>query len=244
MSAKETDRRAFLKASVLLPSAAALSASTAVGQPPLAVDDPARSAPGPSAPAADDYRPAFFTAPEWAFVQAACARIIPNDANGPGALEAGVPQFIDRQMGSSYGDAGSWYMSGPFYEGPAELGYQSQLTPKQQYRLGIRAIEAWCGQTHNKSFADLTPEQQDEALKAAEAGDIKADDVSPKTFFTAFLLKNVMEGFFGDPMYGGNRDMAGWKLIGHPGGRGDFGEFIDKPVRYAYGPVDMYGRRG
>jgi gluconate 2-dehydrogenase gamma chain len=241
---KGTDRRAFLKASVLIPSAAALGASSPGGGQAVLADDPARSAPQPATPAEDHYRPAFFTPAEWAFVQAACARLIPDDANGPGALELGVPQFIDRQMGTPYGDAAAWYMSGPFYEGAPEFGYQSQLTPKQQYRLGVRAIDAWCEKHLNKSFADLTPAQQDDVLRQVEAGAIKADDVSPKTFFTSFLLKNVMEGYFGDPMYGGNRDMAAWKMIGHPGGRGDFGEFIDKPVRYAYGPVDMYGRRG
>ncbi len=241
---KHTDRRAFLKASVLAPSVAALGAASAVSQPDPAVGDPARSAPQPATPTQDNYQPRYFTAAEWAFVKAACARIIPNDANGPGALELGVPQYIDRQMGTAYGDAGLWYMSGPFFEGAPEFGYQSALTPKQQYRLGIKAIEAWCSKTHSKAFADLTPAEQDDALKKAEAGDIKADDCSPKTFFTAFLLKNVQEGYFCDPMYGGNRGMAAWKMIGHPGARGDFTEFVDKPAHYPYGPVDLYGRQG
>jgi gluconate 2-dehydrogenase gamma chain len=239
----DADRRAFLKASVLIPSAAALG-SSALGQQGSPADDPVRSAPAPAVFADEHYKPAFFTPSEWAFVCAACSRLIPNDANGPGALEAGVPQFIDRQMGTPYGDAAGWYMSGPFHEGAAEFGYQSALTPKQQYRLGIRAIDAWCAKALNKGFADLAPAQQDDVLKKTEAGEIHADDVPLKTFFTAFLLKNVMEGFFGDPMYGGNRDMAGWKLIGHPGSRGDFAEFIDRPQRYAYGPVDLYGRQG
>ena len=240
---KDTNRRAFLKASVLLPSVAALSASSAVGQPDLPADDPVRSAPAPATPAQDDYRPSFFTPAEWAFVQAACDRIIPKDDTGPGALELGVAQYIDRQMATPYGDGGNWYMNGPFFDGAPEFGYQSALTPKQQYRLGIRAIDAWCTKTLNKAFADLTPAQQDDALKKAEAGTIRADDVSLKTFFTGFLLKNVMEGYFADPMYGGNRGMAAWKMIGHPGARGDFTDFIDKPAQYPYGPVDLYGRQ-
>ena len=240
----DTDRRAFLKASVLIPSAAALGSSAAPGQPDATAEDAVRSAPAPAAFTEDHYQPAYFTPSEWAFVRAACARLIPNDANGPGALEAGVPEFIDRQMGTPYGDAAHWYMSGPFHEGAPEFGYQSALTPRQQYRLGIRAIDAWCAKELGKVFAELAPAQQDEVLKKTEAGEIHAEDVALKTFFTAFLLKNVMEGFFGDPMYGGNRDMAGWKLIGHPGSRGDFAEFIDRAQRYAYGPVDLYGRRG
>jgi gluconate 2-dehydrogenase gamma chain len=241
--ARDTNRRGFLKASVVL-SPLALGAAIPPAQAGLSPDGLAGSAPAPATPAADHYTPTFFTPSEWAFVHAACARIIPADHNGPGAVELGVPQFIDRQMATPYGDGANWYMQGPFFEGAPEFGYQSQLTPKQQYRLGIRAIDAWCNANFHKSFADLAPAQQDEVLKAVEAGKVKADDVTPKAFFTSFLLKNVMEGYFGDPMYGGNRDMAAWKMIGHPGARADFMEWVDKPARYPYGPVDLHGRRG
>ncbi|MHB8287297.1 MAG: gluconate 2-dehydrogenase subunit 3 family protein [Caulobacteraceae bacterium] len=240
----DTDRRAFLKASVLLPSIATLGATAAIGQDAPPVDDLARSRPQPATPAVDDYKPAYFTPAEWAFVQAACARLIPNDANGPGALEAGAAEYIDRQMGTPYGDAGSWYMHGPFVEAAPEFGYQSALTPKQQYRLNIPVIDAWCKAHLGAPFASLSAAQQDHVLKSVEAGEVKADGVSPKAFFSSFLLPNVLEGFFCDPMYGGNRDMVGWKLIGHPGSRADFLEWVDKPAPYPYGPVDIYGRRG
>ncbi len=239
----DTNRRAFLKGSVILPPLAALGVSSASSQQTPAVDELAASAPAAATPAADDYKPTYFTAPEWAFVQAACARLIPNDANGPGALELGVPQFIDRQMGTPYGDAANWFMQGPFFEGAPEFGYQSQLTPKQQYRLGIKAIDAWCAKNLGRTFAALKPEQQDDVLKKVEAGTIKSDEAPLKTFFSGFLLKNVMEGFFGDPMYGGNKNMAAWKLIGHPGARADFMEWVDRPALYPYGPVDLHGRQ-
>jgi gluconate 2-dehydrogenase gamma chain len=238
---KTTDRRAFLKASALLP---VLGVSSASGRQKPPTDDLAASAPQAATPAADDYRPAFFTPAEWVFVRAACARLIPNDANGPGALELGVPQYIDRQMATPYGDAAAWYMQGPFFEGAPEFGYQSQLTPRQQYRLGIRAIDAWCAATLHKRFAELEPARQDDVLRKVEAGEVKSDELPLKTFFSGFLLKNVMEGYFGDPIYGGNRDMAAWKMIGHPGARADFMEWVDRPAAYPYGPVDMRGRQG
>ena len=62
----------------------------------------------------NDYQPTFFTPEEWAFIKAAVARLIPADERGPGALEAGVPEFIDRQMNTPYATGSIWYMQGPF----------------------------------------------------------------------------------------------------------------------------------
>jgi gluconate 2-dehydrogenase gamma chain len=191
-------------------------------------------------PTEGNYQPAFFTQSEWAFLNAACARLIPADELGPGAVEAGVPQFIDRQMATPWADGGLWYMQGPFLQAKPEFGYQSALTPKQTYRIGIKAIDALAG---GKGFAGLDAGQQDEMLKKIEAGTLTSPDISLKSFF-ALLLKNVQEGFFGDPLYGGNKDMAGWKLIGHPGVRADYLEWVGEAKPYPYGPVSLYGKRG
>src|SRR5262245_13379584 len=105
-------RRAFLK------SAAAMAPSLAIGSAPAQTSPPndrtEGSAPAASTPAVADYKPGFFTPAEWAFVNAACDRLIPRDEHGPGAVELGVPQYIDRQMQTSYGDGAIWYMQGPF----------------------------------------------------------------------------------------------------------------------------------
>jgi len=187
-----------------------------------------------------NYQPSFFTPAEWAFINAACARLIPEDELGPGAVQAGVPQFIDRQMATPWADGGLWYMQGPFVQAKPEFGYQSALTPKQTYRIGIKAIDAL---TAGKGFAALDAGQQDEMLKKIEAGTLTSPDLPLKNFF-ALLLKNVQEGFFGDPLYGGNKDMAGWKLIGHPGVRADYLEWVGEAKPYPYGPVSIYGKRG
>ena len=230
-------RRTFLKkAASLAPGAAALAPLAGLSSAVLAesrtsdpVSDLAPSAPRQAHPAQADYKPTFFTPAEWAFINAACARLIPADQHGPGAVEAGVPQFIDRQLGTPWADGAIWYMSGPFFETSPLFGYQSPLTPKQQYRLAIRAIDALCQDRFKTTFAALTPIQQDAVLKDMESGKATAPDLSLKTFFTSFLLENTLEGFFGDPMYGGNKNMAAWTMIGHPGARADFLDWVARP---------------
>ena len=245
MSANDgkTSRREFLTTSIALaPLAALIPASAAVQSAEVGNAQP--SAPKQEHPTQPDYQPAFFTPEEWAFINAACARLIPADEHGPSAVELGVPQYIDRQMGTPWADGAIWYMQGPFFEAAAEFGYQSQLTPKQQYRLGIKAIDALCRQKLNNAFAALDASKQDEVLKDIQKGSLTSTDLSLATFFSDFLLKNVMEGFFGDPMYGGNKDMAAWKMIRYPGVRADYLEWVGQAKPYPYGPVSIYGKRG
>ncbi len=239
----DPSRRAFLAGAVALAPMAAVAAapSTLIAPRP---DDLQASAPAADQPAVPDYRPTFFTPNEWAFVIAACARLIPTDEHGPGAVELGVPQFIDRQMYTPWATGGIWYMQGPFFDAKPEFGYQSALTPQQQYRLGIRAIDTLCQARFQKPFADLTAPQQDDFLAQIEKGSVTAPDLHLATFFTSFLLKNVLEGYFGDPMYGGNKDMAAWKMIAYPGVRADYLEWVGDAKPYPYGPVSIYGQRG
>jgi gluconate 2-dehydrogenase gamma chain len=186
----------------------------------------------------------FFTAPEAAFVEAAAARIIPRDEAGPGAIEAGVPWFLDRQLAGEFGQASRWYMQGPWAKGEPTQGYQSRLTPAQMYRAAVQAVDAEVGRTAGKTFAALPAPDQDALLKRMEAGEVELAGVDAKAFF-ALLLQNVIEGFFCDPIYGGNRDMIGWKLIGFSGARYD-----QRPYVLRYGepyplpPVGIAGRPG
>ena len=190
------------------------------------------------------YRPRFFSADEWAFVHAASARLIPNDHVGPGAVEAGVPEYIDRQMGTPWATGALWYMQGPFdADAPATLGYQSRLTPQQIYRLGIAAADGLAQKTEGKSFAQLAPTAQDAVLRAIESGKAAFATV-PAGLFFSMLLQSVREGFFADPVHGGNRGLVGWKLIGFPGARADFMDWVDRDVKYPLPPVAISGQRG
>jgi len=218
-------RRAFLKTITLVP------ATAAAGVPLHPIDNPA--APGP----------AFFSTEESAFVDAAVARLIPNDELGPGAKEAGVGAFIDRQLGGPYGRAQTWYMQGPWREGSESQGYQLKLTPAELYRTAIADIEEYCREHFGgKAFAELDGASQDQVLKRLEKGELKLARADAKQFFD-MLWQNTQQGFLADPMYGGNRDFAGWKLIGFPGPRYNYvAEIGEYGKRYSMAPVGIMGR--
>jgi gluconate 2-dehydrogenase gamma chain len=238
-----TSRRDFLTGVIALgPVVATLAAGAALES--RGSDELPNSVPAPNHPTVTDYRPTFFTPAEWQFINAACARLIPADEHGPGAIEVGVPQYIDRQMNTPWAEGANWYMQGPFFEAAAEFGYQSQLTPKQQFRLGIKAIDGLCQERLKQAFANLTPTQQDDVLRQIEKGTLTSPELPLATFFSGFLLKYVLEGYFCDPMYGGNKEMAAWKMIGHPGARADYFEWVGEAKPYPYGPASIYGERG
>ncbi|MHC2621852.1 gluconate 2-dehydrogenase gamma chain [Bradyrhizobium huanghuaihaiense] len=192
----------------------------------------------------DGYKPLYFSTTEWAFIRAACARLIPSEGEGPGALEARVPVFIDTQMAGDFGKASDWYMLGPHEPGANPLlGFQSPLTPAQIYRQSIALVDEWCTEQKGKAFAELGPDLQDEVLRDLQARKmpLKAE---LRDFFV-LLLQNTKEGYFADPIYGGNYRMAAWKYIGFPGARGAYLEWAnDKGAPYPLGPVSISGDRG
>ncbi|VWC35089.1 gluconate 2-dehydrogenase (acceptor) [Burkholderia aenigmatica] len=238
---KPNSRRRFLRTSVALVPIASVAGCDLRSSSQSATTG---NAPGASANAERaPYKPTFFDAKEWAFVQAAVDRLIPADAEGPGALESGVPDFIDRQMETPYAHGATWYMQGPFQQGVPELGYQLKLVPRDIYRLGIAAVNRYCEKTHGKAFADLDAPTRDTVLGALEKGGAQIDDVPPGVFFGQ-LLQNTREGYFCDPVHGGNHDMAAWKMIGFPGARADFMDFVNQSGKpYPYGPVSINGER-
>jgi gluconate 2-dehydrogenase gamma chain len=171
----------------------------------------------------------FFAPTEALFIEAAVARLIPNDTVGPGAVEAGVPFFLDRQLAGRFGQGDHYFLGGPWPKGTPEQGYQSRFNPAQLYRAAIAAIGKYVGSKFNGvAFTQLPAEEQDSVLKGLESGEIKLDDgVEAKVFF-AMLLQNTKEGYFSDPIYGGNKDMAAWKMIGFPGAHYDYKEWVTR----------------
>ena len=237
-------RRGFLRRSIaIVPAAGALGATGFIAGQHAA--GAAENAPTAGAGAPRPYTPVYFHPDEWAFVQAAVARLIPSDDTGPGAIEAGVPEFIDRQMEGGFGQGALWYMQGPFVPSSPLFGYQGKMLPREVYRAGIAATDAWCkAQRDGRRFAELDPAQQDEVLRSLETEKIRFDDVGAKDFFT-FLLQNTKEGYFSDPIHGGNKDAGAWKMIGFPGARADFLDWVDRPgVRYPLPPVSIGGPQG
>lgn len=187
----------------------------------------------------------FFNAIEAAFVEAAVDRLIPKDPTGPSATEAGVPFFIDRQLAGQYGQGQHFYLGGPWPKGTPEQGYQSRFSPAQLYRHAIPAVDAYVGRNfRGAAFKGLAAGDQDQVLKGLESGAIALDGVEAKTFFSV-LLQNTKEGYFSDPIYGGNRDMAAWKMIGFPGAHYDYREWIGRHGQTVpYSQVGFLGRPG
>jgi gluconate 2-dehydrogenase gamma chain len=198
-----------------------------------------------SASAHTVYEPTFFNAAEWAFVQAACDRLIPADDIGPSAAQAGVPEFIDRHMQTPYAAGDIWYMQGPFVEAAPQFGYQGRLPVRDILRVGIKALDAHCRRTlGGKTFSQADDSQQEALLKAAEAGKLELENISAKEFFNQLLAETRM-GYFCDPKHGGNKNMAAWKMIGYPGARADYTDWVEVRNRpYPLPPVDQAGKRG
>lgn len=185
----------------------------------------------------------FFQPAEWRFVLAACDRLIPETGEGPGALAARVPVFIDRDLAGPFGWGADWYMQGP-HDAAAEpeFGWQSPLGPAEVYRRAIPLIDAHARANHGRPFANLASNAQDKLLIALEKGDL--DLPAEVSGFWDLLLAQVKQGYFADPIYGGNHDMAAWVYIGFPGARANFLEWVPRHnERYPLGPVSISGDR-
>jgi gluconate 2-dehydrogenase gamma chain len=188
---------------------------------------------------APDAEPLLTLTPtEHAFMVAAADTIIPADELSPSGSDCGVAVFIDRQLAGAYGNGARLYRDGPFPKGKPELGYQLPLTPREFFRAGIQAANEWSRKTYGKDFDRLAAADREAALKAMESGKAEFSGMSSSQFFDA-LLQIAMEGFFADPIYGGNRDKAAWKMVGYPGLPATYREEIktylgkkyDKPPR-------------
>jgi gluconate 2-dehydrogenase gamma chain len=181
----------------------------------------------------------YLTGQEIAFLDAAVERLIPTDELGAGGKDAGITVYIDRQLFSAWGTHGRNYRSGPWLEGTPEQGFQSRLTPQEIYRVAIREINNYCIGLYERRFDQLPGDKQDEVLKALEKGAVDLPSLSSKLFFD-LLWRNTEEGYFADPMYGGNRDKVGWKLLGFPGvPSGSYKDHIDNPALYRAEPVSI-----
>ena len=219
-----TNRRIFLRQIAAVAGAAPLSlgvtAATAATAPA------SESAQAPS-PVTVQHAWRFFNGDEARTAEAAVARIIPADETGPGASEAGVAAFIDLQLAGAWGDGAQLYRQPPFVSGTPQQGYQLAFTPAEMFRLGFAKLDESARKAHGSALADLSAQQQDELLAMAEQGKLDFGALPSAVFFGA-LLDAAMEGFFSDPIYGGNREKIGWKLVGFPGVHASYANDIER----------------
>lgn len=185
----------------------------------------------------------FLTPAETQALDALTERLIPGDESGPGARDAGVVLFIDQQLAGFYGRGQRWYMRGPFPEPLETQGYQSEHPPARLVREGLVALDAYARATYDgRIFAELPAEDQDAILKGIEAEEISFASVSGSQFFS-IVKELTIEGFFCDPIYGGNRDLVAWRYVGFPGARYDYRDFTGHGGRALnLPPVGLMGR--
>jgi gluconate 2-dehydrogenase gamma chain len=180
------------------------------------------------------------TATEAAFISAAVDALIPADELSPSGTDCGLVTFIDRQLASAWGGGAKMYRSGPFQKGKPEQGYQLALTPHELFAAGIAEANQWSRQTYGKDFDRLAPDDRVNALKAMEEGKAEFVGLGSKQFFDA-LLTITMDGFFSDPIYGGNRNKVSWKMLGFPGLPATYADKVDeyRDKRYVAAPQSI-----
>jgi gluconate 2-dehydrogenase gamma chain len=202
-------------------SAAGGVAAAAAQRPDISSAGAAR--PAPNAPSITYL---FFNREEAAFIESAVSRLIPADAKWPGAFETGVSNFIDKQLAGSWGTGERLYRGGPWQPGTPSQGYQLPFTPAELFRAALGAIYKDLAHA-GTPFARMIPEQQDAYLRGLESGDKDLGGVPSNVFFE-HLWQCTVEGFFSDPVYGGNRDMMAWRMVGFPGAYASYYELVDR----------------
>jgi len=176
-------------------------------------------------------------------MEAIADRIIPPDPQTPGGKDAGCAVFVDRQLAGPYGRGEGLYNGAPFQKGAKNQGPQQEGGPAQEYRKSLAALDKACkAKFSGKGFAALSDADKDTVLKGLESGEVALDGADGKTFME-HLVRDVQMGFFADPLYGGNRDMVAWKMIGYPGARYNYLDWIDRHnERFPLPPVSIIGR--
>jgi gluconate 2-dehydrogenase gamma chain len=215
--------------------------ATGLTQP--AVADPQAPALPPtiSAAAAPQAEPLLIlNETEHAFIVAAVDTLIPADELSPSGSDCGCAVYIDRQLASAWGGGAKTYRAGPYFKGKPEQGYQLALTPAEYFAAGIAAANVWSRKTYGRDFDRLDADKRVEAFKAMEEGKAEFANFNAKAFFSR-LLSLTMEGFFADPIYGGNRNKVSWRMLGFPGLPATYANVIDeyRDKRYVAEPQSI-----
>ncbi|CAM4078975.1 gluconate 2-dehydrogenase subunit 3 family protein [Lederbergia lenta] len=186
----------------------------------------------------------FFYPGEYQTAMAAVERIFPKDELGPGAQELNAAIYIDHQLASQWGVNAKDYMLGPFHEPEPTQGEQIRILRKDLFRLGLKGLDDYSNKHYKKTFIDLEGSEQDEVLVAFEKGEADSlSGVSTADFFR--LLRNLtIEGVYADPMYGGNKEMQGWKMRSFPGNKMSFTKEIQSKEFIQLEPSSLHDHMG
>jgi len=198
MTKHDASRRAFL-----VRAAVGAGAAAGAGLVPDAIAqnheqmEGGAATPGAQHPSGSEHG-AFFNHADAATIAAITERIMPSAPGKPGARDADVLNYIDLALAGAYSELQDFY------------------------RRGLASLDAYSRATHNESFVHLSPERQDEVLAALESDKAAGFNYPTGREFFSVLRTHTMEGMFADPLYGGNKDFAGWRLVGFPGAQAIF----------------------
>ena len=207
-------RRSFLKSAGATLALAGTAGTPAQG---LAQAVPAADAAAAAAGAAGAPGYQSLGLEESAATEALVEHMWPADQFGASGVELGIATFIDRQLAGAFGRGDRLYAQGPFRKGKAQHGYQLPLTPEAWYKAGVAALNAYCGRAHGKAFDRLAAPEREAVLQAVSTGKANVPAFDLSAWFNGLFYPLFTQGGFADPIYGGNRGKAAWKMIGYPG---------------------------
>jgi gluconate 2-dehydrogenase gamma chain len=221
MATHDASRREFLvRAAVSAGAVAGAAAGSGLVPDAIAQNhdmpmESGSSAPGAQHPSGSEHG-AFFNHADAATIAAFTERIMPSDPGKPGARDADVLNYIDLALAGAY----------------AEM--------QDFYRRGLASLDSYCRSMHKEAFVHLSPQKQDEVITALEAGTASEFSWPSAKEFFSILRTHTMEGMFADPLYGGNRDFAGWRLVGFPGAQAIFSP-ADMQSKQAFSRAPIVG---
>lgn len=237
-SAKQVDpsRRKFIKSTGLV--LGGLAGGTVLGglftnefQSNKETSEPKEKAP------AEEARMFFTRFEDFVVLEQTTERIYPEDDNGPGAIGLGVPYFIDKQLAGNWGVNAKDYRQGPFQE-PDPTADMSSLTRGDIFIIGLRKINEESQKRFKETFNNIEAEQQDEILTDFAHGDVDMKGIASNRFFD-LLRSATLEGAYSDPMYGGNRNMEGWKMKEFPGSVASYADMIEEKEFIRMDPISL-----
>jgi gluconate 2-dehydrogenase gamma chain len=177
-----------------------------------------QSAPAPAA-AASAVSPGYqsLSLDESAVTEALVEHMWPADQLGASGVVLGIATYIDRQLAGAFGSGDRLYSQGPFRKGKPQHGYQLPLTPEAWFKTGIAALNVYSVRAHGKSFDRLASAEREATLQEVVGGKANLPEFDLAAWFNELCYPLFTQGAFADPIYGGNRDKAAWKMIGFPG---------------------------
>ncbi|MEK5148334.1 gluconate 2-dehydrogenase subunit 3 family protein [Psychrobacillus sp. FSL K6-4615] len=236
---KRSSRRTFIKNSGLTVGGLVLGGAigSLVGGKTETTSHTATSGSTHTAIDYSDTRQFFVRQKDFDALSTATELIYPEDEHGPGAITLGAPYFIDKQLASPWGINTDDYRKGPFQPGEVPLD-------KAEIMLqGVRKINEVAEKEYDGTvFKDLSEEQQITILSTFEAGEVKMDLVNSAAFF-GLLRTLTLQGCFSDPLYGGNKNMAGWKMKEFPGAQMSYASYLDEEEFVLIDPISLGGHK-